>query len=692
MSLSYSSYDALAALASAFHSAVGSIHRASWDSPVEFSSHALIGIAAAVCGNLVISIALNVQRYAHLRLQHQAAAAQAREYRTSQPPGKKLPSHPDSSADGDSICNSSSAPPALKPDSILLAHAQQLNATLKFSASDTSAGAAVVAQHPSHVLLAPNPRMSSTSYMPPLPEAPDNDKSSSSSSSSSSDHTAALETSHSDKEEVAKAQSAVAEPAQMPPIDLLTHNHTETYHARFADINDDDGSETSDSYTEPNYLRSSLWWLGALLMTIGETGNFIAYGFAPASVVSPLGVLALVSNCIIAPIFFHERVAARNLAGVAVAVAGILLIVTSVTPAHVNTATAITTTQPDPQSPRDAIVGAVTRLAFKIYLTIVAGLIALFLLIGSKPVRTAWLHKQEERDAPLLQSTDSQRSMSTVSSINSVFALPASPLFDLFTNLGLVALFGALTALSTKALSSLLSFSFASTLVDPFAYLLLLVLVSTAVFQVIFLNRALQRYRATIVIPVHFVFFTISVITGSAVTFRDFENSTRDELARFGVGCVLTFIGVWLITSTPADDCEPQENQETEEEANDELERGIGTPRLFVQNYSMDPQAQQNLVHLHRHVQQNPDPSVLSPLLLPSWSTHSRRQSTATVRSLYKVSSASSAGGRLGSSVVVAAGTSTPRGFGSAVETPRTGTPYGSMASTPELRPQEDDL
>ena len=29
-------------------------------------------------------------------------------------------------------------------------------------------------------------------------------------------------------------------------------------------------------------------------MTIGEAGNFLAYGFAPASIVSPLGVVALV--------------------------------------------------------------------------------------------------------------------------------------------------------------------------------------------------------------------------------------------------------------------------------------------------------------------------------------------------------------------------------------------------------------
>jgi len=32
-------------------------------------------------------------------------------------------------------------------------------------------------------------------------------------------------------------------------------------------------------------------WLGFLLMNVGETGNFISYAWAPASVVAPLGTV-----------------------------------------------------------------------------------------------------------------------------------------------------------------------------------------------------------------------------------------------------------------------------------------------------------------------------------------------------------------------------------------------------------------
>jgi hypothetical protein len=57
---------------------------------------------------------------------------------------------------------------------------------------------------------------------------------------------------------------------------------------------------------EGAYLKSRLWWFGLLLIATGEggrfsmqvrrtklilSGNFLSYGFAPASVVAPLGTV-----------------------------------------------------------------------------------------------------------------------------------------------------------------------------------------------------------------------------------------------------------------------------------------------------------------------------------------------------------------------------------------------------------------
>lgn len=78
-----------------------------------------------------------------------------------------------------------------------------------------------------------------------------------------------------------------------------------------------------------SYLKSPYWWVGIVLMVVGEMGNFMAYGFAPASIVSPLGVVALISNCIIAPCLLKEQFRKRDLWGVLVSVAGAVVVVLS---------------------------------------------------------------------------------------------------------------------------------------------------------------------------------------------------------------------------------------------------------------------------------------------------------------------------------------------------------------------------
>lgn len=83
----------------------------------------------------------------------------------------------------------------------------------------------------------------------------------------------------------------------------------------------------------------------------------------------------------------------------------------------------------------------------------------------------------------------------------------------------------------------------------PVTYVLLVILLGTAVMQVRYVNKALQRFDSTQVIPIQFVSFTLCVIIGSAVLYRDFERTTGEQAVKFVGGCFLTFFGVFLITS-----------------------------------------------------------------------------------------------------------------------------------------------
>lgn len=266
-----------------------------------------------------------------------------------------------------------------------------------------------------------------------------------------------------------------------------------------------------------NYLSSPWWWAGIVLMTIGEAGNFLAYGFAPASIVSPLGVVALISNCIIAPIMLKERFRARDLLGVIIAVGGAVTVVVS---AKVN----------NPKLGPHEIGDLLKRWEFLTYFGITCGTIIVLMFLSNK---------YGERTVVI--------------------------------DIGVAGLLGGYTALSTKGVASLLSYRPLYILTFPIAYLLVAVLVSTAVLQIKYINRALQRFDSTIVIPTQFVFFTISVIVGSAMLYRDFEKTTADKLGEFFGGVALTFLGVWCITGgrtrqhDKVEDLETAEHHEEEE-------------------------------------------------------------------------------------------------------------------------------
>ncbi len=115
----------------------------------------------------------------------------------------------------------------------------------------------------------------------------------------------------------------------------------------------------------------------------------------------------------------------------------------------------------------------------------------------------------------------------------------------LFANL----ISGGYTALATKGIATLLSYKLWRVLTFPLSYLLAAILVGTAIMQIKYVNRALQRFDSTQVIPTQFVMFTLSVILGSAILYRDFERTPGEDAGKFIGGCAMTFLGVWLITS-----------------------------------------------------------------------------------------------------------------------------------------------
>lgn len=72
-----------------------------------------------------------------------------------------------------------------------------------------------------------------------------------------------------------------------------------------------------------------------LFQNIGEVGNFLSYAYAPASLVAPLGTVALVANCFFAPLMLHEQFRKRDFFGIILAVVGSITVVLSSKPTDV---------------------------------------------------------------------------------------------------------------------------------------------------------------------------------------------------------------------------------------------------------------------------------------------------------------------------------------------------------------------
>ncbi|KAJ7283838.1 magnesium transporter NIPA-domain-containing protein [Mycena rebaudengoi] len=263
--------------------------------------------------------------------------------------------------------------------------------------------------------------------------------------------------------------------------------------------------ENNDPYfqdgNEADYLKSRLWWLGFLLMNVGEMGNFISYAWAPASVVAPLGTFALMANCVFAPVMLGERFRKRDLFGILIAVIGAVTVVL---------ASNASDTRLDP----DALLIAISQPAFIVYSGVyVAGIIVLSVLSEGK-VGKQWV----------------------------------------FVDVGVCALFGGFTVLSTKAVSTLLTMEWFEMFTKWITYPVIAVLVLTGIGQIRYLNRALMRFDGKVVIPIQFVFFTISAIIGSAVLYGDFKEAKFHQMVTFLYGCAATFTGVFIIAWEPRRD------------------------------------------------------------------------------------------------------------------------------------------
>ncbi|CEL63753.1 NIPA-like protein 2 OS=Homo sapiens GN=NIPAL2 PE=2 SV=1 [Rhizoctonia solani AG-1 IB] len=419
------------------------------------SNATLIGVVVAVCGNVLISFALNCQKLAHRKIEAAYRSEHGLDNDDATEP--TMPTY--------------QAVAATTPVDLLAT--TQRSQTLPI-ASPRSRSPVVLSQQAIPLIVSSSPVESIGSRPSLTPRS----------------RTQSTIFNHATIDEVHEGSSGSTSRAEPASDDLEAGT----------DLN----SEPKDGPEESAYLHSKLWWFGFALMNVGEVGNFMSYGFAPASLVAPLGAVALISNCLFAPLILHERFRKQDLLGIALSILGAMTVVY---------ASQSSSARLDP----DALVYAITRIPFLIWAAInVAAIIALAGLSSqrTKLENSGWM--QGDRWA--------------------------------LVDVGLCALFGGFTVLATKAVSSLLSTEWANVFTEWIFYPSILILGLTGIGQIKHLNRALHFHESRVVIPTQFVLFNLTAIVGSAILYRDFDKIDFHRFLTFFYGCCTTFLGVYLLT------------------------------------------------------------------------------------------------------------------------------------------------
>lgn len=243
------------------------------------------------------------------------------------------------------------------------------------------------------------------------------------------------------------------------------------------------------------YYTSSLWWMGVILMGVGELGNFAAYGFAPASLIAPLGCVSVIASAVISVVFLKETLRASDILGGTLAITGTYLLVTFA-PHNISMVTA------------QMVVYYFISYYFLVYI-VAEILLFCFLLVLYKVKRVK----------------------------------------NIVVVMLLVALLASVTVITVKAVSGMIAETIKGSvqLVYPIFYVMFVVMVASCVFQIKFLNEAMKMFDATEVVPINYVFFTTSAILAGIVFYQEFEDLALLNILMFVCGCLLSFLGVFLI-------------------------------------------------------------------------------------------------------------------------------------------------
>ncbi|XP_022989055.1 probable magnesium transporter NIPA6 isoform X1 [Cucurbita maxima] len=247
------------------------------------------------------------------------------------------------------------------------------------------------------------------------------------------------------------------------------------------------------------YLLEPLWWAGMVIMIIGEVANFVAYIYAPAVLVTPLGALSIIVSAVLAHFLLKERLQKMGVVGCLSCIVGSVIIVIHA---------------PQERTPDsvEEIWNLATQPAFLVYLAATASLVLVLML----------------------------------------YFEPRYGHVNILVYLGICSLMGSLTVMSIKAIGIAIRLTLegVSQVAYPQTWLFVTVAVVCVVTQLNYLNKALDTFNAALVSPVYYAMFTTLTIIASAIMFKDWSGQNVSTIVSELCGFITVLSGTMILHST----------------------------------------------------------------------------------------------------------------------------------------------
>uniref|UniRef100_A0A5B7AGG0 Probable magnesium transporter n=1 Tax=Davidia involucrata TaxID=16924 RepID=A0A5B7AGG0_DAVIN len=248
-----------------------------------------------------------------------------------------------------------------------------------------------------------------------------------------------------------------------------------------------------------SYLLEPWWWAGMITMIVGEIANFAAYAYAPAILVTPLGALSIIFSAVLAHFILAEKLHIFGVVGCVLCLVGSTTIVLHA-----------------PQERNIDSVKQVWHLAtepgFIVYTCIV--LVLVLALIFRYVPRYGKTH--------------------------------------MVVYIGICSLMGSLTVMSVKAVGIALKLTFSGT--NQFIYFqtwfFTVFVIICCLFQLNYLNKALDTFNTAVISPVYYVMFTSLTILASMIMFKEWNSQNASQIATELCGFVTILSGTFLLHKT----------------------------------------------------------------------------------------------------------------------------------------------